>query len=242
MAGSPESRLPRFIAKTILVAFFLLRSAAWAQESHAEKHDSVETEDRPLYFPEIEGVFSSQFRTAFIDVPVWKRLAIDGRYYGDDEANIGLLGANWGLKLWRQHIELFPGLSVTFGSALSADQGLRTAPAATLHWGVRKNWFHADGYSAISLIPSQRPRHAHEDEAYTKYAYLSDGNHISANWKRLEGGFGWEHIAVREDQEWKSGGRFSIALTKHLNFVAFILAPHPEFRCGLSFHPPIEKD
>jgi hypothetical protein len=238
---SPESSLTRLTAQAILTLFLLACPFARAQESRAPEQKPEEADERPLYFPEIEALFSSQFRTASIIVPVWHSLSLDTRYYGNDEANVGLVGASWTFKLWQRHIELSPGLSASFGSVEDLDSGFRTAPTASLRWDVKKSWFHAEGYSATSLIPSQRPKEAPDDEPYSKHAYLSDGNHISANWKRLEGGFAWEHIAVREDQEWKTGGRVSVALNRHFNFVAYILAPSPEFRCGLSFHPA-EKD
>lgn len=225
----------RTVKVFVACAWILIPLSFLGQETHSintHHAEGEETHKRPLYFPEIEAVASSQFRTAFIVIPVWKKLAVDTRYYGNDEADVLLSGGGWEFEPWKGHLMLAPGLSVSY------NHGIRTAPAATLRWDVRRSWFHAAGYSAISLIPSQRPHESeHHDERYSTYSYLSDGNHISANWKRLEGGFSWEHIAVREEQEWKSGGRFSIALTKHLNFVAFILAPETEFRCGLSFHP-----
>jgi hypothetical protein len=130
---------------------------------------------------------------------------------------------------------LAPGMAVGFGS------NIETTPVATLRWGAEHAWFVAEGLSAFSLRPSIVPKEEAPETDYIKHAYISDGNHISARWKRIEGGFSWEHIATREDNEWKTGGRFDVPLTRRLNFVAFILAPDTEFRCGLRFHPP-EKE
>jgi hypothetical protein len=141
-------------------------------------------------------------------MPVWRKLNFEGLYFGDDHHDIGFVGGNWTFEFLKK-ITIAPGFSATFGSEVG------TAPAATVRWSAEHGWFHVQGFSSLSLTASTDPE---EEAGKTKYktrAYISDGNHLSARWKRVEGGFSWEHIATLEENEWKAGGRFDVALTRH---------------------------
>ena len=226
----------RFTVVVCLLVFFnSLFVRAQAAENHPEQaNKETEPAEHPLFYPDVEFLGSTKFRDATVIVPVWRRLNFEGHYFGDTEHDVGLVGGSWTVEFLKK-ITLAPGLAAGIGSHYG------TAPAATLRWGAEHAWFHAEGFSSLSLRSALQPEEEQGKTHYTKHSYISDGNHISGRWKRIEGGFSWEHIATREDQEWKTGGRFDIALTRRLNFVAFILAPDTEFRCGLHFHPP-EKD
>jgi hypothetical protein len=68
---------------------------------------------------------------------------------------------------------------------------------------------------------------------------ISDGNHVSARWKRLTVGGTWEHIQFREGDEWKGGGRLGVRLLPRLSAILYVLGPgRTEWRGGILIHPP----
>ena len=68
---------------------------------------------------------------------------------------------------------------------------------------------------------------------------ISDGNHVSARWKRMTLGGTWEHIAFREGDEWKWGGRLAIRILPRVSGILYVLAPgRAEWRGGILIHPP----
>jgi hypothetical protein len=231
----PESRrVINHRCKRAVSLFLLLASSTlYAQtESHpAGSKGTVKPDERPLFYPDVEFLASTQFRDAFFILPVWKKLNFEGHYFGDDHHDVGLIGGSWAFEFARK-VTISPGLAVGFGTTVG------TAPAATLRWDVEHSWFHGEGFSSISLRAAIQPKEEQGKTEFTRYSYISDGNHLSGRWKRIESGFFWEHIATREENEWKTGGRLAVALTRHLDFVAYLLAPDTEFRCGLHFHPP----
>ena len=206
-----------------------------ASESHSAKaKEAVEPNEHPLFYPDAEFVGSTKFRDATLVLPTWRKLNFEAHYFGDDTHDLGLTGGSWTFEFLNK-IMLAPGMAVGFGSSIE------TSPVATLRWGAEHSWVVAEGFSAFSLRQSFVSEDEPNENTFLKRAYISDGNHLSARWKRMEGGFSWEHIATREENEWKTGGRFDLALNRRLNFVAYILAPDTEFRGGLRFRPP-EKE
>ncbi|HYI97661.1 MAG TPA: hypothetical protein VEX68_29245 [Bryobacteraceae bacterium] len=52
-------------------------------------------------------------------------------------------------------------------------------------------------------------------------------------------GGAWEHIAFREGDEWKWGGRLAIRILPRVSGILYVLAPgRAEWRGGILIHPP----
>jgi hypothetical protein len=225
----------------------LLAIAGAAQEVPAPKphpsaaaHTEHATHGSP-YFPEVEFAASGGFRAGTYIQPLWRGLNLEGHYFGVSHADLGIAGGSWTFRLGR-HVELAPGMGVLFGSPAL------TSPALTLRVVVEKDWFVAAANFIQSLRESEFPAEGngeaaehseeseHAGEAKVRYAHLSDGNHVSVRWWRLETGFSWEHIAARTEDEWKSGARVAFRLHPHVSLLLYVLAPKTEFRGGILVH------
>ena len=226
----------------------LLAVGAPAQELPAAKphqsaaaHSEHATHGSP-YFPELEFAASDEFRAGTYIQPLWRGLHLEGHYFGVSGADIGIAGGSWEFGLG-PHVKLAPGMGVLFGSPAL------TSPALTLRVVVEKGWFVAAANFIQSLRESEFPAEEHGEaaqhseeaehagEAKVRYAHLSDGNHVSVRWWRLETGFSWEHIAARTEDEWKEGARVALKLHRHVSLLLYVLAPKTEFRGGILVHP-----
>src|SRR5215813_12698924 len=163
----------RFTVVVCLLVFFnSLFVRAQAAENHPEQaNKETEPAEHPLFYPDVEFLGSTKFRDATVIVPVWRRLNFEGHYFGDTEHDVGLVGGSWTVEFLKK-ITLAPGLAAGIGSHYG------TAPAATLRWGAEHAWFHAEGFSSLSLRSALQPEEEQGKTHYTKHSYISDGNHI----------------------------------------------------------------
>ena len=185
------------------------------------------------YLPEAEFVGSTEFRAASYIQPLWKHLSLEAHYYGVSRADLGIAGPSFEFRI-KGHLKIAPGIGVGFGSPF------RTSPVAMLRVGFEKDWLFAEYNFIASLRAAQLENQLEEvppGEELIRYARLSDGDHVSYRWKRLQAGFSWEHISVRAESEWKTGFRVAVGLTRRLSFVSYTLFPEAEFRAGLRFTP-----
>jgi len=186
-------------------------------------------------FPEAEFVASSSFRSASYVQPLWRSLRFEGDYFGGDENDVGYTGVSWELR-WKK-LRLAPGFGLSFGG-----NGFNTMPGISLRWAYEKSWFISEGLIVQGLLDTQRIPESTPDaraEA-TVRPTITDGDHVSAHWRRLTIGGTWERIQFREI-EWKGGGRVAIRIVPHLSAVVYILGPGAEVRAGFMFHPDEEK-
>jgi hypothetical protein len=220
------SKAERLAAGVVLLAA-LLTTPAIAQEKpvsptgaaapqHTGQHPGREKEK----FPEIEAVFSDDFRSVSYFQPLVRRLNFEGHYFDVDGINVGTAGASWAFRLG-EHVTLSPGMAVYFGEQQT------TAPAISFRWEIEKGWIVSQGLFIQALRESEefgRPN-------------IFDGNHVSVRWRRLEVGPCWERIHTREENEWKGGGRAALRILRHLSAVMFVLGPDTEVRGGIIIHP-----
>jgi hypothetical protein len=130
-----------------------------------------------------------------------------------------------------------PGLAWTFGTES------RPAPVVTARWSYERERWLTEGLWVQSLEaylpepPSNHESPASSEEEVVRYASVLDGVHLSARVGRAEVGPLVEHIAYREEDAWKGGGRVAWRVTGGLKLVAQVLGPGAEVRGGLSWEP-----
>ncbi len=184
---------------------------------------------------EAEFVASDVFRSGTLIVPLFGRFAAEGQYFGGTRTDTGYTGIGATFD-WRG-LRLMPGFGVVFGS-----NQFRTSPAFALRWEYEKKWFVTQGLAVQSFLST--PIFEEESEANGETEpvgfvrpTISDGNHVSVRWRRLTAGGTWEHIAFREGDEWKGGGRLAVRLFPRVSAILYILGPPAiEWRGGLLFH------
>jgi hypothetical protein len=214
-----------------LLAFALALPPAFA---------SAEEESRKEREPyEAEFVASDIFRSGSLIVPLIRQLAFEGHYFGGKEADTGYAGLSWTCA-WKS-LKLRPGFGIIFGS-----NEFTTSPAVSLRWEYERKWFITQGLAVQSFRDTpifaeegdaEGAAHAsHEPVGFVRPT-ISDGNHVSARWRRLTIGGTWEHIAFREGSEWKGGGRVAIRFLPHVSGILYVLAPGvTEWRGGILIH------
>jgi hypothetical protein len=202
----------------------------------AHPQESVEG---PAAF-EAEFVASDIFRSGSYVQPVWRNLGFEGDYFGGTGTNVGFTGASWTFRV--RGLKLSPGFGVLFGS-----NQFTTTPAVSFRWDYEHGWFVTQGL----IVQGFRDTPVFDEQAEGEPAggaavpvsfvrpTISDGNHVSARWKRLTMGGTWEHIQFREGDEWKGGGRLGIRLLPRLSAILYVLGPgRAEWRGGILIHPP----
>lgn len=192
---------------------------------------------------EAEFVASDIFRSGSVVVPFARRLSFEGHYFGGKETDVGYTGISW---VWESKgLKLAPGLGASFGT-----NRFTASPAVSFRWEYEKGWFIAQGLSVQSF--RETPIFAEEGESEEGHAkpepvgyvrpYISDGNHVSARWRRITVGGTWEHIAFREGTEWKGGGRLAVRILPRVSAILYVLAPgRTEWRGGILIHASKEK-
>lgn len=186
-------------------------------------------------FPEAEFVASTSFRSAAYVQPLWKGLHFESDYFGTDDNDVGFAGASWEFR-W-SGLRLPPGVGAVFG-----DNGFRTMPGISLRWAYEKNWFVTEGVIVQGLLETPHLLENTPDarEQGLVRPTITDGDHMSVRWCRLEVGGAWERIHFREI-EWEGGGRLAFQILSHLSGVFYVLGPETELRGGLILHPAEEK-
>ena len=159
-------------------------------------------------------------------------------WINEDEGpgHVWLIGQQYNFRY--RGLSLAPGIAAAFGRP--DDPGA----AFTFSAKFEHRWFVAQyiqlySFSRTALEPEQHesPHPGATAAEQTIHASISDGNHVSARWKRLEAGGSWEHIHFRAGNEWKGGTRIKFRLTDHFSLLAYVLAPKPEARFGFMIHP-----
>jgi hypothetical protein len=191
--------------------------------------------------PTAEFVASEKFRAGSLILPLRTALktplALEGHYFGGEEANSGTVGASVLLPLLAggTRLALAPGIAY-----LSGSEKPKSAAALTLRWDFEtsagKGAVVSEGLGVLALS---------EDESGNLPA-ISDGNHVSyrapgrgpGGTGGFDLGFSWEYVHFREDHEWKTGARLAYQVAPTGSLVAYILGPDTEVRLGFLLHPP----
>ena len=210
--------------------FLFAAGVALAQGPSPEPHEAHEG---PGAF-EAEFTASDSFRSATYLQPLWRGLGFAGYYFGGTETDTGFTGASW--KFAGHGLKLSPAFGVVFGSNRFA-----TSPAVTLRWEYEHAWFVTEGL----IVQGFRETPVFREEGLEPSSFvrptISDGNHLSARWRRLTIGGSWEYIHFREGDEWKGGGRLGARLFPRVSAVLYVFGPgKAEWRGGILIHPPKE--
>ena len=194
-------------------------------------------EDREPF--EAEFVASDIFRSGSLVLPLVRRFAFEGHYFGGKETDTGYTGVSWTLA--RKALKLVPGFGVFFGS-----NEFTTSPAFSFRWEYERKWFITQGLIVQSfrdtpIFAEESEANDHADTSHEPVDFvrptISDGNHLSARWGRITIGGTWEHIAFREGSEWKGGGRLAIRILPRVSGILYVLAPgRTEWRGGILIH------
>jgi hypothetical protein len=227
----------------LITAVTLAQSLAQTHEpAHAaEKPGSHEhgSHEGPSAF-EAEFAASDVFRSGSYLQPLWKGLAFEGHYFGNQAIDVGHTGAAWTFRF--RELKLSPGAGVMFGSNEFA-----TTPVFSFRWDYEKKWFVTQGLtlqgfrkSKVLEGPGEGHGGEHAEPGLRVRPSISDGSHVSVRWKRLTLGGTWESIHFREN-EWKGGGRLAVRILPRVSAILYVLAPGKvEWRWGVLVHPPQE--
>jgi len=233
------------ITAITLLCIGSLGTAVLAQEANTEAEQKAspkkEGAEGSSAF-EAEFVASNIFRSGSYVQPLWKHLNFEGHYFGGTSTNVGFTGGSWTFRAGE--LKLSPGFGVLFGSNQFA-----TSPAVSFHWSYEHGWFVTEGLviQGFRETPvfsengeegdAENSGGSAEPVGYVRPT-ISDGNHVSARWKRLTIGGTWEHIHFREGDEWKGGGRLAIRLFSRVSAVLYVLGPgQTEWRGGILIQP-----
>lgn len=203
----------------LVLALFVFPLLAAAQEPG---------EDRQSF--EAEFVASDIFRSGSLILPVAKRFAFEGHYFGGTETDIGYTGVSWA---WTgKSLKLIPGFGAVFGS-----NEFTASPAFSFRWEYEKKWFITQGLVVQSFRDTPIFTEEHHIRVGSVRPTISDGNHLSARWNRITVGGTWEHIAFREGSEWKGGGRLAVRILPRVSAILYVLTPgRTEWRGGILIH------
>jgi hypothetical protein len=192
---------------------------------------------------EAEFVASDVFRSGTLILPIAHRVSFEGDYFGGTKTDTGYTAATW---TWvKDELRLTPGFGVVFGS-----NSFTTSPACSVRWEYERKWFVTQGLLVQAF--RETPIFGENETDYATRARrqpigsvrpaITDGDHVSGRWRRLTVGGAWEHIAFREGDEWKGGGRVAIEIVPRVSAVLYVLGPgRTEWRGGISFEPRREK-
>lgn len=220
-----------------MLAILLLPVFAGAQEATkpGESTDGEPTQEGQSI--EAEFVASDIFRSGSLIIPIARKLAFEGHYFGGTptETNTGFTGLSWAFSL--KGLKLIPGFGAVFG-----DNQFTASPGVSFRWEYEKKWFVSQGVVVQSFrdtpIFAENEDELGEVLVNTVRPTISDGNHLSARWNRLTIGGTWERIAFREGTEWKGGGRLAIRITPRISGILYVLTPgRTEWRGGILIHP-----
>jgi hypothetical protein len=223
--------------KAVLCLLLVLAGFILAEEPTASGAAEPQLEERRSL--EADFVASGIFRSGSLIVPAWKRLSFEGHCLGETGTNVGFTGASWDFE-WKD-LQLIPGFGVAFG-----DSQFATSAAISFRWDCERKWLVTQGLLIQCLRSTQVPRESEAGEPTSEpNAYfrptISDGDHVSARWRRITIGGAWEHIYYREGDEWKGGGRLAVRVLPRMSLALYVLGPgHAEWRGGIMLHGPEE--
>ena len=228
------------LKRLIWIAFWsslLSPYAAWGQKAFAASNNPAG--NTPVQFkeknqlPELEFVASPSFRAGSLIQNLRGHLNFEGHYFGGDENNVGYTAASWSFN--REHWKLIPSFGINFG-----DRGYRTMPALGVRWEYERGWLVSEGLLVQGLLPTSFSPEESEDHVSVA-PFIADGNHISAQWRRMTAGGTWEHIHFREGREWKGGVRLAYRIIPSLSLTMFVMGPGTEVRGGILFRHEVSK-
>lgn len=225
--------------RPVLYLSLFLPICAWTQE----KKEAAEEEREPI---EAEFVASDIFRSGTLLLPVYRKLVFEGYYFGGTETDTGFTGFSW--VFGRKGLKIAPGFGAVFGS-----NEFTASPAVSVRWEFERKWFITQGMAIQSFRKTPIFEEEEEGEGESENGprepvgyvrpTISDGNHVSARWKRLTIGGTWEHIAFREGDEWKGGGRLAFEILPRVSAILYVLTPgRTEWRGGILIHSRREED
>ena len=202
----------------------LIPLAVFGQEPKDSGHDAGPT-------VEAEFVASDIFRSGTLLIKVYKNIHLDGEYFGAPEYDLGITGVNYRLT-WKS-LSVSPGLAAGFGGSAN------TVPVFTVRWNLETHRWFSQGFFAQSLAEYHTSRKgnrlARAAESEASYSSVLDNNHISARIGPVEAGGLWEHIAYRDDNEWKGGVRLAVRIKEKYKLIFQCVGPGVEYRGGVAF-------
>ena len=192
-----------------------------------EKHSAAAPEgeghheDLSAVRPSVELMASSVFRTVSAVVPIKHRLAAEVHYFGLPEVhpsvNVVQTALSYQVPLGRFGF-IAPGAGYYWGKDSNA-------PSASVRWMVEAGPIVSEGLLVQGLTtPEDAER-----------AQIWDGNHVSLAMlnRKLEVGPTWEHIHIREEDEWKWGARVAARVHERVMVQAYVMTPgKTEWRGG----------
>jgi len=169
-----------------------------------------------------EAMASDVFRTVTAIVPITHRVAGEVHAFAlpDPHArvNVAQAGVSYQVALGRLGY-IAPGVGYYSGVD-------HATASVTLRWLVERGPFVSEGLLVQGIDAS--------DQSETGQFW--DGNHVSLAMlrRRLELGPTWEHIHIRDEDEWKWGGRAALRVSGRVLMQLYVLTPGAtEWRGGV---------
>lgn len=202
------------------------------------KSPAEQAKDDSTHF-EAEFVASDIFRSGSLVLPFARRFMFEGHYFGGQETDTGYTGVSWNFA-WKG-LNLAPGFGAVFGN-----NQFTASPAFSFRWEYEKKWLITQGLivqsfrgTPIFAEEGDAGEDSRREPANFVRPTISDGNHLSARWRRATIGGTWEHIAFREGSEWKGGVRLAVRILPRVSGILYVLGPgHTEWRGGILIHAP----
>jgi hypothetical protein len=172
--------------------------------------------------PSFEAMSSRVFRTVSAVTPIGHRIVAEVHYFALPEAaprvNVLQSGLSYQFPLGQRGF-VAPGIG--FYSGVDHE-----ALSITARWLVEVGPIVSEGLIVQGI----------DNDDGTERGQFWDGNHVSLALldRRLEVGPAWEHIHIRDEDEWKGGGRVALRVHPRVLVQAQALAPgETEWRVGV---------
>lgn len=218
---------PGYAIAAVMVSLLCSAPAVAQRDSPKPAEASHEREghheDLSIARPAFELMISEVFQTASVVVPVWNRVATEVHFFGlpDFDPSVSVVQAAIGYQLPLGRFGFIaPGVGYYWGKE-------RSGPSASLRWQVEVGRVVSEGL----LVEGFRATDGRER------AQIWDGNHVSLTMfdRRLEVGPTWEHIHVREENEWKWGARVAARVHENVTLLVYAMTPgKTEWRVGFA--------
>jgi hypothetical protein len=218
-----HSRITLVVACASLVA----AARAGAQHEppatgHATSASAESHHDLAKPRPSFEAMSSSVFRTVTALTPIGHRVMAEVHYFALPESaprvNVVQAGLSYQFPIGRIGF-IAPGIG--FYSGIDHE-----ALSLSARWFVEAGAIVSEGLVVQGI----------DNDDGTERGQFWDGNHVSLALldRRLEIGPTWEHIHIRDEDEWKVGGRFALRVHPRVMLQAYALTPGAtEWRGGV---------
>jgi hypothetical protein len=190
-------------------------------DAHPRADASAHHRDLSTPRPTYEAMASRVFRTVTAVVPIGHRLAAEVHYFGlpDPEVHVNVVqtGISFQVPLGRFGF-IAPGIGYYSGVDHSA-------PSVSVRWLLEAGPLLSEGLLSQGIDQGDG----------SERGQFWDGNHVSLALldRRLELGPTWEHIHIRDEDEWKWGARAAVRVHARLLLQAYVLTPgETEWRAG----------